>query len=183
MKTVDDGQQRITWTQNAVYADLQRDPADWFGAWSFSTDDGPSGYTQMVTTGALTDQVGGNPRSAAITSAVKGLTPGGDSWTYAAIQASYTSAVNSAVADRPNRVIVITDGLDTSPGLSRATLVADISALAAQNKDVGLDVIGLSAEVNTDAMKEVSAAGGGTYTGLDNLADLQPTLLKLSAAG
>ena len=183
MNTVEDGQQRITWMQNAVYGDLAQAPTNWFGAWSFSTEDGPSGYSELVPTGALTDQVNGTTRSAAITSAVKGLTPGGDSWTYAAIQAAYTSAVNSAVAGRPNRLIVITDGADSSPGLSRATLIANITALAAQGKNVALDIIGLSTDVNGDAMTEISAAGGGTFTALNNLADLQSTLNSLSAAG
>jgi hypothetical protein len=183
MDTVEDGQQRITWMQNAVYGDLAQAPTNWFGAWSFSTEDGPAGYSQLVPTGALTDQVNGATRSAAITSAVKALTPGGDSWTYAAIQAAYTSAVNSAVAGRPNRLIVITDGPDTTPGLSRATLVANISALAAQNKNVALDVIGLSQDVSSDAMTEITKAGGGTYTPLNSLADLQPTLNSLSAPG
>ncbi len=181
MDTVEEGQQRITWMQNAVYGDLAQAPSNWFGAWSFSTQDGPSGYDQMVSTGALTDQVNGATRSAAITSAVKALTPGGDSWTYAAIQAAYTSAVNSAVAGRPNRVIVMTDGADTTPGLSRATLVANIQALAAQNKNVALDVIGLSGDVSADAMNDITKAGGGTYTQLSSLAQLQPTLNSLSA--
>lgn len=182
MNTVDAGRQRITWMQNAVYGTLARNPANWFGAWSFSTQDAPSGYSELVPTGALTDQVNGASRSAAITSAVKALTPGGDSWSYAAIQAAYATAVNSAVAGRANRVIVMTDGLDTTPALSRATVIANISALAAQNKNVSLDVIGLSGDVNPTAMTEIAQAGGGTFTALNTLTDLQRTLNGLSGA-
>ena len=181
MDTVQGNLQRIMWMQSAVNAAVGKSPSDQFGLWSFSTDDGSSGYTEQVPLGPLTDPFGAGTRSAAITSAVNALTPGGDSWTYAAIKAAYTDAVNSAVAGRPNRVVVVTDGQDTTPGLSRAALIADVAALAGQNKNVVLDIVGLSADVNSDAMTQIAAAGGGRYTQLTDLSTLQSTLTGLAS--
>ena len=182
MDTTEANLQRIMWMQAAVNADVQKNPTGQFGLWTFSTDDGSSGYTKVVGIGPLTETVGADTRAATITTAVNSLTPGGDSWTYAAIQAAYSDAVAGAVAGRPNRMIVITDGADTTPSLSRATLLGNIAALAGQNKGVALDIIGLSGDVNGDAMTAIAQAGGGTYTPLNTLADLQPTLLALSAS-
>jgi len=98
-----------------------------------------------------------------------------------AIQAAYADAVGSAVAGRPNRVIVLTDGLDTTPNLTRATLLGSIGALAAQNKNVVLDVVGLSTDVNAAAMTEIAQAGGGTFTSVTDLSTLQANLLRLTS--
>ena len=181
MDTVQGNLQRIMWMQAAVNADIQQSPTDLFGLWSFSTDDGSTGYSKLVPVGPLTGQVNGSPRSTALTAAVNALTSGGDSWTYGAIQAAYSDAVGGAVAGRPNRVIVLTDGLDTTPNLPRATLLSTIGALSAQNKGVVLDIVGLSTDVNSAAMTEIARAGGGSFTSVTNLSDLKSTLLRLTS--
>lgn len=173
-------QRRIVWMQAAVTATIAQRPADLFGLYSFSTADGPAGYTSRVALGALADKVGDGTRAAAIDFAVAALTPGGDSWTYGAIRAAYAGAVSTAVAGRPNRVIVLTDGVDTTPDLSRATLLAAIAALAAQNPDVALDIVGLSSDVDTTAMTQIAQSGRGTFTPLTDLSQLQSTVLGLA---
>ncbi|QNK83373.1 VWA domain-containing protein [Nakamurella sp. PAMC28650] len=181
MDTVQGNLQRIMWMQAGVNEDILRHPAGLFGLWSFSTAGGPTGYTKLVPVGALGEQVNGTVRSTALSAAVNALTPGGNSWTYGAIQAAYADAVGSAVAGRPNRVIVLTDGLDTTPNLTRATLLGSIGALAAQNKNVVLDVVGLSTDVNAAAMTEIAQAGGGTFTSVTDLSTLQANLLRLTS--
>lgn len=180
MNTPDGNQQRIMWMQAAVKADIGQSPTNLFGLWSFSTADGANGYTKLVSVGALTDKVDGATRAATLGSAIAGLTPGGDSWTYGAIKAAYGDAVNAAIDGRPNRVIVLTDGADTTPNLTRALLLADIAALAAQNRNVVLDIVGLSTDVNATAMTEIAQSGGGTFTSVTNLSTLQSTLLGLT---
>lgn len=181
MNTVQGNLQRIRWTQAAVTAAVSKNPQDSFGLWSFSTLEGAPGYDQRVPLGGPVDARDTAARTAALVAAANGLTVGGTSWTYAAIQAAYTDAVTNAVAGRKNRMIVLTDGGDTTPGLSRDALKGSIEALRAQNKNVTLDIVGLSADVTSPALTEIAAAGGGTFTLVDNLADLQPTLLTLMA--
>jgi len=181
MNTVQGNLQRIRWTQAAVTAAVSKNPQDSFGLWSFSTLEGAPGYDQRVPLGGPVDARDTAARTAALVAAANGLTVGGTSWTYAAIQAAYTDAVTNAVAGRKNRMIVLTDGGDTTPGLSRDALKGSIEALRAQNKNVTLDIVGLSADVTSPALTEIAAAGGGTFTLVDNLADLQLTLLTLMA--
>ncbi len=181
MSTVEGNQQRLTWVQKAVNAGIGDSAADLFGLWSFSTGEGTAGYTKVVPLGRLSDAVGGQTRAVAITNAVNGLTPGGDTWTYGTIRAVYGDAISSAVAGRANRVIVLTDGADSTPGLTRAATVATVTALAAQNPSVVLDIIGLSSDVNSAAMTEIAHAGRGTFTALSAISDLQSTLATLLA--
>lgn len=179
MNTVQGGQQRISWMQSAVNSGVQKNPADSVGLWAFSTHEGSSGYAQKVPLGPLTESLGGATRASQLTSTVNGLTTGGNSWTYGAIRAAFTDAVASAVPGRPNRVVVLTDGADTTPGLSRDALKSAIAGLVAQNRGVTLDIIALSNEVNAQALTEIATSGGGTFTEVDNLADLQSVLLPL----
>jgi len=181
MNTVQGNLQRIMWTQAAVTAAVSKNQQNSFGLWSFSTREGGLGYDQRVPLGGPAGARNAAARTAALIGAANGLTVGGASWTYAAIQAAYTDAVTNAVAGRKNRMIVLTDGGDTTPGLSRDALKGSIAALRAQNGKVTLDIVGLSAEVTSPALSEIAAAGGGTFTLVDNLADLQPTLLTLMA--
>jgi hypothetical protein len=181
MGTIQGNLQRIRWMQSAVNADIQRSPKDLFGLWSFSTQSGSNGYSKLVPVGALTEQLNGTPRATTLTAAVNGLTPGGDSWTYGTIQAAYSDAVSTAVAGRPNRVIVVTDSLDTTPNLTRVTLLSAMGSLAAQHKNVVLDIVGLSTDVNSVAMTEIAQAGGGSFRSVTDLSGLQSTLLGLTA--
>lgn len=181
MDTMQGNLQRIMWMQAAVSADIQRSPTDLFGLWSFSTQDGSTGYSKLVPVGALTDQVNGTRRSEALNAAVNGLAPGGDSWTYGAIRAAYSDAVGTAVPGRPNRVVVLTDGPDTTPSLPRATLLTEIGSLSTQNRNVVLDVVGLSTDVDSAAMTQIARTGGGSFTSVTNLSDLQSTLLELTS--
>lgn len=179
MSTPQGNLQRIMWVQSAVIADIQKSPTALFGLWAFSTHEAATGYALRVPLGALTDPVDGQTRAVVLAAQINALKPGGDSWTYGAIRAAYAQAVLSAVAGRPNRVVVLTDGPDSTPGVSRTALMASIAALAAQNRSVTLDIIGLSGDVNTEALIELAGAGGGSFTPVGDLTDLQPTLLRV----
>lgn len=179
MSTPQGNLQRIMWVQSAVIADIQKSPTALFGLWAFSTHEAATGYALRVSLGALTDPVDGQTRAVALAAQINALKPGGDSWTYGAIRAAYAQAVSSAVAGRANRVVVLTDGPDSTPGVSRTALMASIAALAAQNRSVTLDIIGLSGDVNAEALIELAGAGGGSFTPVGDLTDLQPTLLRV----
>jgi len=181
MNMVSGTQKRIQWVQSAVNQTVQQNPSDLIGIWSFSTRTNGAGFVKTVSLGPLSDQVNGQTRSAAITAAVTALTPGGDSWSYAAIQAAYADAVGAGVTGRANRVVVITSGLDATPDLSRNALKSRLATLKAQDKDVVLDIIGLSTDVNVAAMTDIAESTGGTFTLLSNLTDLQPALAAVAA--
>ena len=67
----------------------------------------------------------------------------------------------------------ITDGPDETPGVSRAQVVGQLQAIRGQGKNVRLDIIGFGEAPPADALTELAAAGGGTYTALRTTPELQ----------
>ncbi len=181
MRTVVDGQSRLSWMQTAVKTTVQQRTDDQFGLWSFSTSTNTNGYAQLVPVGGLAQPVEGTARVTAMTGAVDQLQPGGNSWTYGAIRAAFSTAAGSAEPGRRTKVVVVTDGADSTPNLSRSTLTATVAAVAAQNPSVELDIIGLSDRVNASAMTQIAAAGRGTYLPVTSLGALHPAIDRLAA--
>ena len=176
MRTSTAGAQRLTWVKSAVSTAVQTGSTSWFGFWSFNAT-----ASQLVPLGPATQPVDGLIRPAAIITAMNALVPAGDSSTYAAIQSAFTDAVDHAVAGRANRLVVLTDGPDSTPGLSRDALKAAIAGLAGRSNGVVLDIVGLSSDVDSTALTEIAHAGGGSFTLVTSLDHLEPTLLGLVA--
>ena len=78
--------------------------------------------------------------------------------------AAYQSASDGVVAGRSNRVVLVTDGVDQTPGVSREQVVAQLTAIQAQGKGVELVILGVGEAAPADALAALAAAGGGTYT-------------------
>lgn len=175
MSTVNNGAQRLTWVKSAIGAVVQKSPHNSFGLSSFATT-----TSTLVPLGPLDQPVNGAPRSTAIVDAVNQLTPSGNSYTYRAIGTVLADAANDAVPG-VHRLVLLTDGSDSTPGLSRDSVKATVAALVAQHPGLTLDIIGLSTSVNEQALTEIAAAGGGTFTPVNTLTDLEPALLALSS--
>ncbi len=175
MATVDGTGTRLAAVQNAVTTALAANSGAQAGLWTVSTADGSTGFTQRIVTGPVSEQ----SRATALPGALSAITPSGSCWLYGAIQTVYPDAAGKVVAGRPNRVVVITASSDSTPGLSRSTLVTGITGVA--NSGVELDVLGLSDDVNTTAMTQIAQAGHGTYTRVA-VADLNAKLTALLKA-
>lgn len=175
MSTVNNGAQRLTWVKSAVSTVVQQRPGSLFGLWSFATS-----TSKDIPLGPPDQLIGGTPRSSAIIGALNQLTPRGYSYTYGAIRTAFTDAATDVVPGGVHRLILFTDGSDSTPGLTRDAVKATVAALAAQHPGLTLDIIGLSSSVNEQALTEIAAAGRGTFRPLTTLADLAPTLLALS---
>ena len=180
MSTLVAGRSRIGWTQSAVAALVGSNVNDQFGLWSFGTGEGSPGYRQEVALGPLSGPIGALSRAQAISQALAALVPGGNSYTYATIAAAVADAANATPATVSSRVIVITDGSDSTPHLSRGSLLATVAALHSRNPRLILDIVGLSDEVNVQAMQQIAAAGQGSYLAITDLAELEPTLQTLT---
>lgn len=176
MSTVDNGAQRLTWVKSAVSTVVQLRPGGSFGLSTFSTGAGAG-----VPVGPPDQLIGGIPRSSAIIGALNRSTPSGNSFTYGAIRTVFAATATTAVPGAAQRVILLTDGSDSTPGLTRDAVKTTVAGLAALHPGLRLDIIGLSASVNERALDEIATAGGGRFTLLATLADLEPTLLALSS--
>ncbi len=176
MSTTNNGAQRLTWVKSAISTVVQKRQRSPVGLWSFATS-----TSEPIPLGPLDQSVNGSPRSAAIVAALNQLTPSGNSYTYGAIRTAFTDAADDAVPGGVHRVIVLTDGSDSTPGLSRDSIKATVAALVAQHPGLTLDIIGLSTSVNEQALTEIASAGRGTFTPVNRLTELEPVLLVLSS--
>lgn len=177
MNQVVGGKSRNEWLQLTLRDLATKAPTADLGLWTVSTSDGDLGYKRRVPLGPLNGKIGSDLRSKVWTDTLAALRPSGDSWMYGAVQTGYAEASGQVVAGRSNVVIAVVSGADQTPSLSRSTLISTIRDAA--GKGVILHIIGLSDEVNADAMTQIANAGGGSYQQIT--ADRLPaTLLALA---
>ena len=170
------GKTLTAWVQAALTSVTDGEITDTAGMWTSSSEETPGGYTQVVTTGPLSGKVGNQTRSAALAAAITDLSPGGRRWIYGGIIAADASAVSGAIANRDDRLVVITTGADATPNTSRAKV---INAVKSGAGSVRVDIIGLGTEVPSTAYNEIATAGGGIYVPVTDPSTLTQQLTDL----
>jgi len=163
--TVVDGRSRLDYAQEGLRTAVKElTAAGNAGLWTSGSNAGPGGYGTPVATARVRDTVAGTPQSTRLDTAINGLVAGGTRTTYLAVVAAYQAASDGAVPGRPNRVVLIADGVDESPGVSRELVVSQLSAIRDQGKGVQLVILGVGESAPDDALTALAQAGGGTYT-------------------
>jgi len=178
MSASQQGKSLLTWTKSAVGSVIDGSITDRAGLWAFA-DSGslpPDGYPELVSTGPLGSKVDGTVRSSALKSALAGLKADGDRWAYGALIEALTKVPDAAVKGRPNRVILITSGVDQTPATPRQSV---LDAEKAVGSKVRIDVIGLGGAVPADSYQEIAHAGGGEYVPVTDSRKLASTLTDL----
>ncbi|MGI8415198.1 MAG: hypothetical protein ACR2P2_03110 [Nakamurella sp.] len=173
------GKTRTEWLQQALTGVLAKAGTNSIGLWTVSSADGDAGYTSKVATGPLSAVVNGSTRSAALTAAVAGLAAAGSRRTYQALPAALTIAAQNSSAAHPQRVILITDGPDQTPGMPRDMVLGQLQTIATDNPNVHLDILGVGEAAPDDALRAIVTAGNGSYTDVQHTPDLPATLLSV----
>lgn len=172
--TVDD-RSLNEWVQIGVTGLAAGAPQAGLGVWTCGSA-AESAAVQVVPPGPLAEAVDGVARTELVNQAMAALTPDGVNHTYGCLNELWPGLSTVPVPDGQQRVVVlVTAGVDRTPSLSRAALLATVSSSA----DARLEIIGLDSSVNDVAMSEIAAAGGGSYRQIDP-ADLTTTLVGLS---
>ncbi len=177
MSTVVDGRSRLDYAQEGLRNAVTTLADGNAGLWSFSSTVADQGWLQLVSTGPVSGQIDGSPRTDRLAAGIQGLAPGGSRTTYAAVVAAYQSASDGAVAGRSNRVVLITDGVDQTPGVSRAQVVAQLTAIHDQGKGVELFILGVGEAAPAGALAALATAGGGTYTAVPQTPELPAAIV------
>lgn len=166
MPTDEGGQPRLSNVVDALKARLQALPPDsGVGLWTF---DGVAGRSE-VPLGALSDQVDGRPRSAALTAALDGQSPsGGGAVSFTTLRLVYTDASAKYRQGQKNSVLVITAGPHTDQSLGADGLRQYISGAFNQAAPVAVDVIDFGDDPDRSTWEAVSQATGGTYQNLSS---------------
>lgn len=166
MPTDEGGKARLSNVVDALKARLQVLPPDsGVGLWTF---DGVAGRSE-VALGALSDQVNGQPRSAALTSALDGQTPsGGGAVSFTTLRLAYTDASAKYRQGQKNSVLVITAGPHTDQSLGDDGLRQYISGAFDPAKPVAVNVIDFGDDPDRSTWEAVSQTTGGTYQNLSS---------------
>nr|WP_090342455.1 substrate-binding domain-containing protein [Mycolicibacterium malmesburyense]CRL72860.1 von Willebrand factor, type A [Mycolicibacterium malmesburyense] len=166
MPTVDGGRPRLDNVVAALDARLQALPASAaVGLWTF---DGTAGRSE-VSTGPLSDQLNGQPRSAALTSALdEQSASGGGAVSFTTLRLVYTEAMANFREGQKNSILVITTGPHTDQTLNGDGLQQYIRGAFDEAKPVAVNVIDFGSDSDRATWEAVAEISGGSYQNLDS---------------
>jgi Bacterial extracellular solute-binding protein len=133
------------------------------GLWTF---DGVEGRSE-VATGPLSDQVKGQPRSAALTAALdKQYSSNGGAVSFTTLRMIYDAAVAGFRPGMKNSVLVITAGPHTDQTMDGAALRDYVRKAFDPARPVAINVVDFGADPDRGAWESVAQTSGGSYQNL-----------------
>jgi hypothetical protein len=168
MPTDEGGKSRLANVVAALNARLQALPQNAaVGLWTF---DGVEGRSE-VSTGPLSDQVNGQPRSAALTSALNSQTAsGGGAVSFTTLRMLYDQAKANYRQGQSNSVLLITAGPHTDQSLDGSGLQQYIRGAFDQGRPIAVNVIDFGNDSDRATWEAVAQASGGSYQNLSSSA-------------
>jgi hypothetical protein len=164
MPTDEGGKSRLANVAAALNARLQALPAtSTVGLWTF---DGAEGRSE-VSTGPLSDPVNGQPRSAALTSALNSQTAsGGGAVSFTTLRMVYTDMMTNYRQGQANSILVITSGPHTDQSLDGSGLQQYIRGTFDPARPVAVNVIDFGNDSDRATWEALAQASGGNYQNL-----------------
>ena len=133
------------------------------GLWTF---DGVAGRSE-VATGPLSDQLNGQPRSAALTAALdKQFASNGGAVSFTTLKMIYDGAVASYRPGMKNSVLVITAGPHTDQSMDGPGLQDYVRKAFDPTRPVAINVIDFGSDPDRAAWESVAQTSGGGYQNL-----------------
>ncbi|QEN14141.1 substrate-binding domain-containing protein [Mycolicibacterium sp. ELW1] len=130
------------------------------GLWTFNGVEGKS----AVPMGPLTDDVNGQPRSAALTGTLGGLSPSGSgAVSFTTLRLAYGEALANFRQGQTNSMLVITQGPHTDQTLDGPGLVQYVKSATDPAKPVAINVIDFGDDSDRSTWEAVAQTSGGTY--------------------
>jgi hypothetical protein len=160
------GKSRLANVTAGLTARLQAlPPSSAVGLWTF---DGVAGRSE-VSMGPLDEQLGGQPRSATLTSNLDGqVASNGGAVSFTTLRLMYPDAVANFRDGQPNSVLVITAGPHTDQSLDGAGLQDFVKQTFNQAKPVAVNVIDFGGDPDRATWEAVAQATGGDYQNLNS---------------
>lgn len=135
-------------------------PSASVGLWTF---DNSAGST-AVPLGPLSEDLGGQPRSAALAGVLDGLAPsGGGGKSFTTLRLVYDDALANFHAGQPNSVLVITGGGHTDRSLDGPGLQDYVKSAVDRARPVAINVIDVGDDPDRPDWEAVVRLSGGTY--------------------
>lgn len=164
------GQSKIDWVKRALHGLADRMSTGALGVWEFSRKlDADRPYKRLVPTRPVAGQ------RPALHTGIDALTPATATHLYTSLDAVYRSATSEFVANKRNRVIVITDGPNDG-GLSLAQVRSRLD-----KGDVTVSFIAIGPDPDHRELNELASAAGGTVSALTDATGVDAALGQLLA--
>lgn len=181
MSTEEDGKSRLANVVAALNSRLEALPAtSEIGLWTFDGTEGRS----VVSTGPLSDQVGGKPRSEVLSSTLdEQSASGGGAVSFTTLRLIYTDALANYREGQANSVLVITTGPHTDQSLSGSGLQEFVRGAFDQARPVAVNVIDFGDDSDRATWEAVAQASGGSYQNLDSSASPELTTAVTTMLG
>lgn len=129
------------------------------GLWAFDGTDGRS----VVSTGPLSDQVGNESRTSALTSSLEGLSSANGAVSFTTLRLMYGNALSNFVQGQPNSILVVNQGPHTDQTLDGQGLQDYIKSAVDQNRPVAVNVIDIGDDSDSATWQAVAQLSGGVY--------------------
>lgn len=173
MPTNEGGKSRLANVVAALNARLQALPQNSaVGLWTF---DGVEGRSE-VSTGPLSDPVEGQPRSAALTSALNSQTAsGGGAVSFTTLRMIYDQLKANYRQGQSNSLLVITTGPHTDQSLDGSGLQQYIRGAFDPARPIAVNVIDFGSDPDRATWEAVAQVSGGSYQNLSSSADPELT--------
>jgi hypothetical protein len=164
MPTDEGGKSRLANVVAALNARLQAlPPNSAVGLWTF---DGTEGRSE-VTTGPLADPLNGQPRSAALTSALNSQTAsGGGAVSFTTLRMIYDQIKANYRQGQSNSILLITTGPHTDQSLDGSGLQQYIRGAFDPARPIAVNVIDFGSDSDRATWEAVTQASGGSYQNL-----------------
>ncbi|MCU1694591.1 MAG: hypothetical protein JWR34_654 [Mycobacterium sp.] len=168
MSADEGGKSRLANVVAALNARLQALPQNSaVGLWTF---DGTQGRSE-VSTGPLSDPVNGQPRSAALTSALNSQTAsGGGAVSFTTLRLIYDQINANFRQGQSNSILLITAGPHTDQSLDGQGLQQYVRGAFDQARPVAVNVIDFGNDSDRATWEAVAQASGGSYQNLPSSA-------------
>ncbi len=163
------------------------------GGWAFSVDKGGNGqdWVDMAPIRRLDARSGGGTHREALGKAVEeGLSDlGGGTGLYDTTLAAFKKVQDTYDPSYSNSVIIMTDGQNEDPNsIGLDELLAELKRLEDPARPVLVLTIGISDDADSDALKQIAEATGGTTYIAENAADIRTVFVdaiqaRVAAAG
>jgi len=129
------------------------------GLWTFNGSDS----TIAVPVGPVSQDLGGQPRSAALAAALDGLSPSVGGVSFTTLRLVYADAMANFRPGQPNSVLVMTTGAHTDRTLDSQGLQDFVKSAVDPNRPVVINVIDVGEDPDRPTWEAVVRLSGGTY--------------------
>ena len=130
------------------------------GLWTFNKVDSGA----AVPLGPLSEQLGDQPRSAALSGVLNSTTPtSGGGLSFTTLRQAYADAVAKFSAGQQNSILLITQGPHTDQSLDGPGLQDAVKSAVDPNRPVAVNIISFAGDPDRPTWEAVAAATGGSY--------------------